>query len=139
MKKLFLIVAIVLRIDLAAASTYFWYNRNNSEKNNNLIAKAKENALSTSIQTNSVGDVLITKKPDYQIIYIKKFDQFLISVTKSPFEKSRERAEKTFLEMAQTDEDTACQLKVAITTPYYANPDLVGKSFPLSFCEQTSN
>ncbi len=82
-------------------------------------------------------DVYIIDEPNkYQIMYFEKFNNFMISITGSPFESLRQEAEKIFLEKTGMSQAAACQANVEITTPYYANPDFSGKSYPLSFCQQ---
>lgn len=57
-----------------------------------------------------------------------------ISILQSPFEEIRQKAEKFFLEKLNLDQESACKLKVRITTPRFANPDQSSQTFPLSFC-----
>jgi len=96
--------------------------------------KAKENALSHAIETNSRGDMLLINNPEYQIIYFAKEDQFLISIQKSPFEEWRQKAEEEFLQITKAEKRIACQLNVVVSTPQFANPEESGKIFPPSFC-----
>lgn len=132
-------------------AAYFWYSRNKlagteQVKENTIsetieeidekIEKAKKNALSEVVETNKQGNKLVINESGYQILYLKEFDQFLISILQSPFETIRQEAEKEFLRITQAEKDTACQLDVVITTPRFANPDLAGQTFYLSFCEK---
>lgn len=82
------------------------------------------------------GDVVITETSSYTIFYFKSDDSFLLSITTSPFEENRVVAENDFLQQLEIDEDKACRLDVATTTPAFANPDEAGNNWPLTFCEE---
>jgi len=112
---------------------YIWLNK----KQLSDIEKAKENALPNVLKINNQSNALIINQPGYQILYLKEFGQFLISILKSPFEEMRQKAEQKFLEITQANENTACQLNTIITTPFFANPDLAGQTFYLSFCQKS--
>lgn len=108
------------------------------------IEKAKENALeqvlldergNPMISQDKFEQYLLVEDPQYQIIYQKSNDTFIISINNSPFEEIRKEAEENFLSLIKTDKSIACQFKVRITTPAFANPELAGKNFPLSFCK----
>lgn len=71
----------------------------------------------------------------YQIFYFEDLEQFLISITASPFEQYRLRAEIDFLESLNISQREACSLDVVITTPARDNPEYAGKEYELSFCE----
>lgn len=142
MRRLLIIIIIILAFDIFITTAYFWYNQKKLTENNqaqeNVLEKiedAKNNALSEIIETNNQGDSLIVNKSSYQIIYHKNLDQFMISILKSPFEDIRQIAEQEFLQITQADVATVCKLDAVVTTPYFANPDLAGKIFPLSFCQ----
>lgn len=134
MKKIIVIILIILALIVLAAIGYAWLNKNLLPKEEKIIA-AKENALANILKTNERGDMTIIDKPDYQIIYFQKEDQFLISILKGSFNEIREKGEKEFLQITKADKETACQLDVTITTPHFVNPVFAGKNFPLSFCE----
>ena len=87
---------------------------------------------------NSQGDRLIKQNPNYHLIFSPEFNQYLISVLGSPFEKYRQEAENELLNALRIDTRSACQLKIVITTPFFANPDESGRYYKLSFCESSS-
>lgn len=132
MKKLFIFILTLLVLILVGITLYYLnLTKNNSSK----VEAAKENALSKTMKVNARGDVLLVDKPEYQIIYFQKEDQFLISILKSPFEAIREEAEDEFLQITKADQETLCKLDVVLTTPSFANPSLAGKIVYLSFCQ----
>lgn len=83
---------------------------------------------------NERGDVTFVDRQNFQIIYFSKENEFLISVLGSPFEEKRQEAEKEFLKQLNIVEEKACQLKVVISTPTFANPNESGQNYRLSFC-----
>lgn len=72
---------------------------------------------------------------DYEIIYINQNDQYLISISGSPFEEKRKLAEQNFLKTFKINKEEACKLNVVITTPTFANPKEAGINYKLSFCD----
>lgn len=143
MKKFIAIIIIILVLGILIAVAYFWYAQNKSrhieqvsEKGLEETEVAKESALSMVIETNQRGDVLMVQKPEYQIVYLKEFDQFMISITQIPFEEIRQKAEQEFLQITKANEIVACQLNVVVTSPHFANPGLAGQRLPLSFCQE---
>lgn len=87
---------------------------------------------------NPQGDRLLKENPNYHLVFSPEFNQYLISVLGSPFEKYRQEAENELMNVLQIDTKTACQLKIVITTPFFANPDESGRFYKLSFCETAS-
>jgi len=85
-------------------------------------------------KTTERGDVLFKDTGQYHLIYFSGEDEFLISILSSPFENVRSEAEKAFLDILKIDEETACLLKVRISSPIKINPELKGNFLPLSFC-----
>lgn len=133
-RKIITSILILLLLIILILLGFFWFKETQPSK----LEKAKENALSKTLKINQEGDALLVDEPEYQIVYLKKDGQFLISILKSPFEPLREKAEKKFREITQADKDTLCQMNVVVTTPSFANPDLAGKIFPLSFCPKST-
>lgn len=82
----------------------------------------------------SKGDVAFEETQDYQLVYIKPFNYFIVSVLGSPFEEARSKAEIAFLNSLGVSKEDACKLDVVVNTPSFANPDFAGKDYPLSFC-----
>jgi len=136
MKKVFvLIVLIPVAVTIIVGITGILFLEK-SESKLSKVEIAKNNALSRVLKEDKENDTFIlTNKSDYQIIYFKKNDEFLISILKSPFEQLRKTAEKEFFEMTESDKAIICQLNVVITTPLFANPELAGQIFRLSFCQ----
>jgi hypothetical protein len=87
------------------------------------------------VRTNPEGDTIVVDDSGYQIIFMPKSEQFLISILGSPFEKVRKEAEEELLHILGIGRADACRLDVKITTPRFANPAQAGKNFGLSFCE----
>ncbi len=87
------------------------------------------------VSKNNQGDSLFVNTSDYQIAYIPKDNLFMISILGSPFTEVQKRAETNFLRELGIEKEKACQLKVSITTPYFANPAESGKTYKLSFCQ----
>lgn len=108
------------------------------------IAKAKKTALSKVLKNNdgknivsndSVREHLLWRQAQYEIVYQEAFDLFLISVNEAPFEETRKKAEQAFLALLEASDSVACRMNVRVVSPYFANPDVAGQQFPLSFCE----
>ncbi len=81
------------------------------------------------------GDVQFSSIPQYNLVYLSKFNEFLVSILSSPFEDTRVIAEKDFIEKLGITELEACKLTVTVTTPKSVNPEFAGKKYRLSFCE----
>lgn len=95
-----------------------------------------KNFYSEGNKVSPKGDVIIAETSSYTIFYFKSDDSFLISITTSPFEDNRLLAEEDFLQQLEIDEDKACRLNTATTTPAFVNPDEAGKNWPMTFCEE---
>lgn len=72
----------------------------------------------------------------YQISYFPLSNNYLISVTGSPFEQYRKEAEKAFINQLNLSTIELCKLDVTIATSYITNPKESEKSYRLSFCRQ---
>jgi len=90
----------------------------------------------TGKTVNKNGDVLITDNNQFQILYLKPFNQFLISILSPSFEEARIKAERQFLLSLNISMEEACRLNVRLNTPQFVNPDLAGRDYPLSFCRK---
>lgn len=84
---------------------------------------------------NTENDSLIIDNNDYQIAYVKQYNQFLITINNKDFEATRKIAEDAFITNLKISKTDACKLKVSISTPAFVNQDLSGQEFPLSFCK----
>ncbi|MBP6913111.1 MAG: hypothetical protein KBC00_00685 [Candidatus Levybacteria bacterium] len=92
------------------------------------------NPYISPVQRDAQGDSLMTRGETYNLVYLKPFNEFLISITSSPFEINRQLAEQAFLERLGITKEQACQLTVTITTPVSVNNAEAGQKYPLSFC-----
>lgn len=90
----------------------------------------------TGKTVNKNGDVLITDNDQFQILYLKPFNQFLISILSPSYEEARIKAERQFLLSLGISMDEACRLNVRLNTPQFVNPELAGRDYPLSFCRK---
>jgi len=89
--------------------------------------------LSNPIKTNSQGDVLFVNTTDYQITYLRGFNQFVINISTSSA-GIRDNAESGFLKKLGISKDDACRLNVFVSAPYVPNPYLSVQARTLSFC-----
>lgn len=81
---------------------------------------------------------LIYQDPNgnFQISYISSTKEYSLLILGYPFTQFRTEAENTFVSLLKTTNTEACKLNVSVSTPYFANPDESGKTYPLSFCPQ---
>jgi len=136
MKKIFMLIVLIPIFATIIIGIIGMLSLKKNESKLSKVEIAKNNALSRVLKEDKENNTFIlANKPDYQIIYFKKNDEFLISILKSPFEQLRKTAEEEFFEMTESDKTTICQLNVVITTPLFANPELAGQIFHLSFCQ----
>lgn len=129
-----LIVALIILINKFPVFLKFikYQKKNNSQD----YTKSQTTALFKNYPNGIDKDTVLVQNAFYQIYYIKNDDLFLISIIGSPFKNIQPVAEKTFLSLLGTDEKSACNLNVKITTPNFANPDEAGKIHRLSFCNK---
>lgn len=88
------------------------------------------------ISSDAFRQHLLVNEEGYQIIYQEKGDFFLISISGSPFNEVRQRAEQRFLSLTAAPPKVACELNVKIVTPQWANPNFSEQTFSLSFCQE---
>lgn len=89
----------------------------------------------TSKVVGSSSDIaIIENQENYTIVYLQKFNQFLITILLFPFTTNRAVAEQKFIEILNITKEDACRLSVSVTTTQSVNRELAGKEFPLSFC-----
>lgn len=79
------------------------------------------------------GDALTVKTEDFEIVYLAKFDEFVITVNAEPFEAKRKLAESAFLKRLGISESEACKLNVSLSPPKKEGE--LTPRFGLSFCE----
>ncbi|TAK95555.1 hypothetical protein EPO05_03825 [Patescibacteria group bacterium] len=84
----------------------------------------------------SPQDVVVKKTNRYEILYYAyQEESFLISITDGVDPQgARAVAEKDFLTTLGVNEADACKLNVSLTVPRYANQELAGVDYGLSFC-----
>jgi len=93
------------------------------------------NVYNTAKEVTLQTDAIMADNENYQIMYFKFSDEFLVTILGSPFESFQKMAERDLISQLKIDENTACRLKVSVTTPSFANPDEAGRTYGLSFCE----
>lgn len=89
----------------------------------------------TPIPGGEFDDMEVLATSDYHILYFGKTNEFLISITGTPFDRARNDAERALLQALNISEEKACTFLVTISTPLFANPQYAGQSFGLSFCD----
>lgn len=87
------------------------------------------------IVQNDSGDSLIQQNQDFQISFVKQYNQFFVTILNPDFEATRPRAEQVFLNQLGITQQEACKLTVIVGSPIWVNPDLSGQTFGLSFCQ----
>lgn len=93
------------------------------------------NILQTGTQINDNGDTVFVDTPNYEIIYLPEFNQFIITILSTPFETVRLQAEEEFLLKTGTSRTDACKLDVSVGTTYEVDPTKADRNYGLSFCE----
>ncbi len=88
----------------------------------------------TSQRITDKNDAILVENSDYIISYVYEFDEFLITILASPFPELQKQAQAKLISLLDIGEQEACRLKASLTTPYFANREYSGKSYPLSFC-----
>lgn len=88
----------------------------------------------TASKVTEEGDVLLVETVNYQISYLKQFQEFKITIITAGFDQARKEAEARFLTLLGIDKNNACRLSVEVSSPQYANNKYAGMVFPLSFC-----
>ena len=90
-----------------------------------------DNFLNNPVAKTPQGDALIVKTSDYQIAYLKQFNEFIISISTSSAQV-RSVAEAAFLEKLEITEQEACRLNVSVSAPFVNVEQSTNKR--LSFC-----
>ena len=106
--------------------------------NKAIISNVKMNNFFNSANIlNKEGDMQVSDATNsgYNITYLSQFNEFLISINKSPFDQFRIQAENNFLTKLGINQQEACKLTVVITTPRFVNPNQAGQNYSLSFCQ----
>ncbi len=79
--------------------------------------------------------ITLIQNENYHIFFIPSQEEFTISITSSPFEEQKKKAEEEFIKILGIDKVSSCKLKVGITTPSFVNPENAGVIYKLSFCK----
>lgn len=79
------------------------------------------------------GFIRIRDNDDYRLSYNPADSNFYINIFSQPFEVSRKKAEKDFLDILGVSQPEACKLRVVESAPA-AEANLAGKNLGLSFC-----
>jgi len=93
-----------------------------------------KNFYKTGKIINKNNDVEIKATEEYSFDFFPLTSQFILSITSSPFEAVRIKAEEEFLKELGFVGDF-CKLNIIISTPRFVNPEEAGESFKLSECE----
>jgi hypothetical protein len=87
------------------------------------------------MRNGEIGEVKIATTDAYSISYFPLDEDFVISIIKYPFEDYLEEAENAFVQNLGILKKDSCKLDVYITAPRFANPELAGEIFGLSWCK----
>lgn len=93
------------------------------------------NFLANPIKTNSRGDAVFIKTPEYQIVYLKNYEEFVINLSTSSAE-TRDSAENDFLSKLGVTKEEACRLRVTVSAPYVSTQTVSMPQKSLSFCSK---
>jgi len=93
-----------------------------------------KNFYNNPLQVNAENDVLVVRADAYEMAYIAKDSSFILSITASPVGPTTLAAEKELLRVLDITEEEACRLNVSVGIPHFADPELSGKQYGLSFC-----
>lgn len=123
----------MLLVGLTALTGIFLTNKNkfpqpDSSPTSNIYPK----------ELNSFQTQLDHKNQEYDIVFDKKSNEYLITVLGSDFGISRLSAEQALLKVTGFSTSQACQQKVTLATPPFINPAESKTTYQLSFCVITS-
>ncbi|KKQ94357.1 MAG: hypothetical protein UT20_C0039G0010 [Candidatus Levybacteria bacterium GW2011_GWA1_39_11] len=62
-------------------------------------------------------DVFIVEGAEYSIVFLSPFNHFKISILKSPFKETREKAEQEFINILGITKAQSCKLSVTESSP----------------------
>lgn len=133
--KLLLIASLIIIVMLLIITT-ITRNQKQTPKDSYISDPTNPSIIKQqSLQTDNNGNYLLIQKEAYHVNYQQQYNTYLISILKSPFETFRQQAETDLINLFKVPPATICQLKIQITTPRFANPELAGKIFKPSFCQ----
>lgn len=78
--------------------------------------------------------VLFRQTPDFEMSFYPEDQGFIITLLNPDLKKSRDEAEKEFLEALGIDKSQACFLKISLGTTSDISEKTAGRNFGLSFC-----
>ncbi|MFM2423658.1 MAG: hypothetical protein RLZZ70_43 [Candidatus Parcubacteria bacterium] len=160
MKKILFIIAICTIVVILFLRV-FWLS--SSQTNNNPEVFTDKNTSIVSIETipkttalpagNKVTDITLlpeiidlgegmyslngtrsNPEAGFSLLYNKANNSYAIAILSKPIPENRIAASRYFLELLQTDEDTACSLNVYLGTVIDIDPAYTGTNLGLSFC-----
>lgn len=79
------------------------------------------------------GDALTVKATTHRIVYLKQFDEFIITIEKEPFEENMRIAEADFVSRLGITQQQACKIKVSLSPPKKTGE--LTPQYGLSFCK----
>lgn len=105
----------------------------NTQKKLNISGVETNDFTVSPIATNARGDIEFANTPDYEIGYLKRFDEFVINIW-TPTLAARNAAENDFLNKLGTTKEQACRLNVSVAQNY--SDEFPGsENRKLSFCQ----
>ncbi len=82
-----------------------------------------------------VGDAAaIAETGQYDIVYYKSEQSFVITLLSQPLQAARDAAEDAFLAKLNIGKGDACKLNVSLAVPLSVDSANAGQNFGLSFC-----
>ena len=132
-------ILILLLLVILTFGFYFFFFRRGLEKKNQSAPSPSIFPIPSPVYFDPTKhQALIYEDPqkNYSINEIQSNKSYQIVIIGSPFSTYRNEAENAFLSLLKISKDQACKMKVSVTTPYFANPDESGQTYPLSFCIQ---
>lgn len=144
-RRLFIIAGIIV-VALVVVISLFSRSSTTVLENEVVISEqpqyAQINEIVTEIDLNdkktitTVGTKEILNTDQYVALYHPNDNAISLIITTSPFEDIRIIAEENLIDELGLSKEEACQIKVEVLTPSYANENESGVVFPLSFCSE---
>ncbi len=139
-KNIYVIVGIVLII----IASYWLYSVFFPKEGATISVQTTQGSLPiNNIKTTpeakklSPQDTLAQSTSDYDIVYFDfgtKDRSFLIDIKGADITSARIKAEAAFLQLLNITQNQACSLNVSLRVSSFANDNLAGQEFGLSFC-----
>lgn len=146
MKKFLLISILLLFFGILVWVSYQIFPEEPKKTSKEVVEKEKvkdeipseiplKDFRSNALETNSVGEMLLADEKDYQIVYFEGDQSFIITLYTPPIPETQQKAEEALLRILGVTKNQACKLNVSLGVPYQVDPQYIGVSLPLSFCE----